>query len=61
MLANKEISVAKMTDVLNVGSTKRNGLIRDLSFFAFRLNTWFVFVEGLGGEAEKKNEQLALF
>ncbi|WP_162998329.1 hypothetical protein [Vibrio owensii] len=54
MQANKEISVAKMTDVLNVGSTKVMGLIRDLSFFAFRLNTWFVFVEDLGREAEKK-------
>ncbi|MCE7729640.1 hypothetical protein [Vibrio campbellii] len=61
MQANKKIFLTRVSDATEAHSTKRNKLIRDLNFFAFRLNTWFVFVEDLGEEAEKKDEQLSLF
>ena len=61
MPMNKKIFLTRVSEVTEAHSTKRNRLIRDLSFFAFRLNTWFVFVEDLGEETDKKDEQLSLF
>lgn len=57
----KKIDIVSTNKAMECGSTTRNRRVRDLSFFAFRVHSWFVFVEDLGEEAEKKEEQIPLF
>lgn len=61
MHKTKKIDIVATNKAMECAGTTRNRRIRDLSFFAFRLHSWFVVVEDLGTEAEKKTEQLALF
>lgn len=57
----KKINIVAINSAMTCSKSTRNNRVRDLSFFAFRLQSWLVFVEDLGEEVEKKSEQLSLF
>ena len=61
MHKKKKIDFVITNKAMQGSQTTRNRHLRSLEFFAFRLHSWFVFVEDLGEEAEEKDEQLTLF
>ncbi|ENH0540573.1 hypothetical protein ABVS17_001189 [Vibrio parahaemolyticus] len=61
MHKKKKINIVTTKDAMTCCISSRNNAVRSLNFFAFKLHSWFVFVEDLGEDVEKKNEQLALF